>query len=269
MRPTSGSNGGILLGGVLGNIIFGATTAQTILYFSRFPNDSRRTRTLVTVVWILEHYRYCDGFLRPAESEYTVAAIILVSVGECFDWFSSGILYVETLSIIPELVCAVRHGTGVYSEGGAGRKELFLKDIWLVALHGAADAVLDLGIAGSTTAFLYRSRTGFKSTDAAIKRIAQYSISTGLVTSVVTIQIMGVRLHSMALLGSLHMRSAFRKRGGGTIDSIHVSLSVIRRVDGSVPRRSMSMPPPESILDVMRTADDHEMLPISSDVKIS
>jgi len=66
------------------------------------------------------------------------------------------------------------------------------------------------------------------------------------------------------------MRSSFRERGAGTIDSIHVSLSVVRRFDGPVPRRSSMLTPlPESIPDVMRTADDHEMLPISSDVKIS
>jgi len=45
---------------------------------------------------------------------------------------------------------------------GRGLEAVFLKDVWLIALSLAADASLDLGIAGGTTAFLYRNRTGFK-----------------------------------------------------------------------------------------------------------
>ncbi|KAF9506274.1 hypothetical protein BS47DRAFT_1489450 [Hydnum rufescens UP504] len=309
MHIPSGSYAGALLGGILGNIIFGATTAQTLLYFSRFSNDSRRTRTLVTVVWILEALSMLTlltlevtqlvvASYDPQKADTPWLKSLWLALGCVLTGLVQGFymwrlyrlsrnpyaLFVMALLFIVKSVISVVMCIWL----GRGREELFLKNVWVIALYLAADASLDLGIAGGTTAFLYRNRTGFKSTDAAMKRIAKYSISAGLVTSiaslitfvmfvtvgttiaVVTIQIMGVRLHSMALLGSLHMRSSFTERGRGTIDSIHVALSVIRRVDGPVlRRRSMSTPPPESILDMMRTADDREMLPVSSDVKLS
>ncbi|KAF7345483.1 hypothetical protein MVEN_01566700 [Mycena venus] len=46
--------GALLVGVLLSYVLFGVTTTQTYLYSGRFPNDSRKTKLLVTCVWFLE-----------------------------------------------------------------------------------------------------------------------------------------------------------------------------------------------------------------------
>ncbi|KAF9519605.1 hypothetical protein BS47DRAFT_1379168 [Hydnum rufescens UP504] len=130
-------------------------------------------------------------------------------------------------------------------------KKLLLKNVCFVALYMVSDATLGLVIAGCTTTFLYRNSTGFKTTDTAMNRMVKYSISTGLVASVVClasfvlfltvgftdvgviVQVVSVRSYAMALLGNLHMGSNFKPR---TVESIRVPLSIIHGTNGQVLR---------------------------------
>ncbi|KAF9509146.1 hypothetical protein BS47DRAFT_1384505 [Hydnum rufescens UP504] len=293
MRSTAESYEGIFLGGVLGNIIFGATTVQTILYFSRFSTDSRRTRALVTIVWILEALTMLivvaiefviivvgphdprGGQMPWLQSLWVVFGNVLTALVQVFYVWRlyrlSRNVYALFALLVPFTVkCVISFFVAIWV--GRGMNDLFVKNVWLMALYMAADATLDLLIAGGTSAYLYRNRTGFKSTDLTINRLAKYSLSAGLIPSIaslisfimfvmvgftvsgIAIQIMSVRLHAMALLGNLHMRSSFKDLTG-TAESIHVPLSTIGRSDGQVlRRRSVSTPLTESIIDEIQAA---------------
>jgi len=173
----------------------------------------------------------------------------------------------------------VKFGANLVVIVWAGRGST-VKHVWLDSLCLAADVALDSGIAVCMTLWLYRYRTGFKSTNTALKRMVKYSICTGLLTSIVsvisfvlfivggtTVQGLAVfalnnRLHAMALLGNLHMRSSFKELDRG-VESLYVPLSLIQRINSQVLRRgSISGPPSTSVVDGVQVAEDHQILRI-------
>jgi len=102
-------------------------------------------------------------------------------------------------------------------------------------------AISDLIIAGAMSFFLRRRRTGFPQTDTVIKILMMYAINTGLLTSMVAMEVMLVftfcgfqffhecfiiplgGLYTTSLLANLHSRSMLRRKLQGGPQSVHLS----------------------------------------------
>ncbi|KAF9511589.1 hypothetical protein BS47DRAFT_1383373 [Hydnum rufescens UP504] len=101
---------------------------------------------------------------------------------------------------------------------------------WLIVTWLAIQATADIVIATCMSLLLRRRRTGFQKTDSVINRMALYTISTGLITSILSCSLLatfvkygfhfseptlGIPLGScycITMLASLHMRTRLRAR---------------------------------------------------------
>jgi len=100
---------------------------------------------------------------------------------------------------------------------------------WLAVAWLAIQAIADLVIATCMCLLLRHRRTGFQKTDSVINRMVLYTISTGLVTSVLSCILLGMfvkygfnftttigiplgTVYSITMLANLHTRTALRAK---------------------------------------------------------
>jgi len=101
---------------------------------------------------------------------------------------------------------------------------------WLVVSWLAIQATADIVIAACMSLLLRRRRTGFQKTDSVINRMALYTISTGLITSILACSLLAMFVrhgfhvpeltlsmllgvcYCITMLANLHMRTRLRAR---------------------------------------------------------
>jgi len=195
--------------GLIGSaILYGVTLLQTFLYFKQYPNDTRITKSIVIVLWVLDtvHLLLCTiaiytylvrNFNNPEALGRSTWSMNLQTdcngliglIVECFFarrvWMMSRNIFLTGLIVV--LAC-IHFGLGVlFTVEGFILVETskFPKLIWVTSTGLGSAAAADLIIAISLCYYLTKSRTGFARTDSLITTLIVYSLTTGLITSII------------------------------------------------------------------------------------
>ncbi|KJA26631.1 hypothetical protein HYPSUDRAFT_36351 [Hypholoma sublateritium FD-334 SS-4] len=206
--------GATLIGSFIATMLYGLTTLQTYLYYAYYPKDSRSTKALVAVIWILDtlhaafmaysvYYYLVISYFNPdllgvghwslftSVAFNTVIACIaqtffLVRVHQLcstkYRWWVTSLI---GLLVLAHFAFGVETVTFMFIKKDLAK----LSEISLIAATPfAIFAVLsDIMIAGALCYLLHGSRSGFKRTDTIISILIIYAINRCLLTSVVAV----------------------------------------------------------------------------------
>ncbi|KAI0084629.1 hypothetical protein BDY19DRAFT_997543 [Irpex rosettiformis] len=207
LPPLDNTLGAILIAEILVSMLFGMTTLQIYVYFSRNPRDSLWMKGVMIVLWILDalhliltshtlyHYAVLN-YMNPLSlticpwsfavdmmfgglNEILVTAIFAYRI-----WKFSGKLWPVMLIIPPTLVgFAGAAAIGNFALKVPIYEEFKQHYAWIWYLTFSAQSVADIAIAATLTAILIKRRTGFHKTDSIIRTLIVYSINTCALTS--------------------------------------------------------------------------------------
>ncbi|KAK7018316.1 hypothetical protein R3P38DRAFT_3200682 [Favolaschia claudopus] len=203
--------GALLIGTLVSFSLFGLTSSQTYAYWSRFPNDSWRLKSVVGVVWCAEFsHTICIGMalyfmlitnyghperLLILPDSLLAAAFLGSLVALVVQVFFSLRIYALSKSLYIPIICwglsafrflppniilfMYRHRPATDFLGKFNR---LFDAIW------AASAANDILISGTCVALLYsRRHQGQGSTVAMVDKLIAWTIETGVVTSIASI----------------------------------------------------------------------------------
>ncbi|KAF9512081.1 hypothetical protein BS47DRAFT_1383140 [Hydnum rufescens UP504] len=262
--------GGSFFGNLLTAFCFGVLTAQTSSYYHTFPNDATPLKLVVGFLWALDAFQlacvtqslywwfvknyYNPVSLSSATWEFTVYQISTVCASVTVQTFFAHRVYSRRAShisawrtitlMIPPGFHSERQSLSrspraspcvdsvwIWCRNMILKFQLMVEEYtWLVVTWLATQAVADVVIAASMCILLRRRRTGFPKTDSVINHMTLYTISTGLVTSVLSgillvmfakdgfhfsVLTIGVPLggiYSVTMLANLHTRKILLTR---------------------------------------------------------
>jgi len=246
--------GGSFSGHLLTTLCFGVFTIQTSSYYHTFPNDGRSVKLAVGLLWTLgalqlacvtralywwfvaNYYNYFA--LGRATWEFLIFQINIVCSSVTVQTFFayrvyslSGSLY---LGVFVAVLALLQFGFGAATSIRANMNldfQVILKECtWLVVTWLIIQAITDIVIATCMCLLLRHQRTGFQKTNSVINRMILYTISTGLITSVLSCFLLAMvvkhgfhfsvlttgiplgMVYSITMLTNLHIRTTLRAR---------------------------------------------------------
>ncbi|KAJ8080699.1 hypothetical protein PM082_017533 [Marasmius tenuissimus] len=204
--------GSAFIGLVVSAVLYGITILQTYLYYRNYPRDPRYLKILVLLVWLWDtlHLALCTTAVYwylisnfnnvPALKQLTWSMELQTDcngiVGllvQCFFakrvWsMSQNIFLVSIIVFLATIHFALGIVFTVYSFRFS-TVDGFAKLIWVTSAGIGSAAAADVLIAASLCYYLSKSRTGFKRTDSLIHTLIIYSLTTGLMTSLIDVVI--------------------------------------------------------------------------------
>ncbi|KAF9504827.1 hypothetical protein BS47DRAFT_1386147 [Hydnum rufescens UP504] len=245
---------GLFSGSLLSTLLFGVLTIQTSSYYRAFPNDGRAVKLVVGFLcvveafqlvcstqslyrWVITNY-YNPAALKHATWEFTIFQISAVCASVTVQTFFAHRVYSLSanlhLGVLVEVLVLVQFGFGV-ATGVIVNKVLNIGVVlsgygWVTVSWLVIQATADIVIATCMCLVLQRQRTGFQKTNSMIDRMILYTISTGLITSVLSCIILGMflkyglnvsvliislplsGLYSVTMLANLHTRKTLQAR---------------------------------------------------------
>ncbi|KAF9511583.1 hypothetical protein BS47DRAFT_1159808 [Hydnum rufescens UP504] len=231
---------GSFVGILLTALCFGVLTVQTSTYYNAFPNDARPLKLAVGLLWVLQAFKLACS--TQTVYRWSVANCNNPSALEWETWeFGMGLinnvcssLTVQTFfayrvySLSANIYIGVLVQALVFLQFGFGAalyvkvqvnqelKVIVKEGTWLAVSSLAIQATADIVIATCMSLLLRHRRTGFQKTDSVINRMALYTISTGLITSVLSCSLLAMfplgTCYCITMLANLHMRTRLRAR---------------------------------------------------------
>ncbi|KIM43722.1 hypothetical protein M413DRAFT_387410 [Hebeloma cylindrosporum] len=178
------THGALFLGLVLSTILYGVTLLQSFLYYRQYPNDPRVTKSF--------ELQQSRGSSQSTWSINVQAAcnILIGLLVQCFFalrvWAMSRNKVVTVVIII--FVC-IHFGEGVALIVEAFRFGIsrFQTLVWVGGTGLGCAAATDIISAAALCYYLNKSRTGLAGSESLISTLILYSITTGMITSVVAL----------------------------------------------------------------------------------
>ncbi|KAF9481198.1 hypothetical protein BDN70DRAFT_876671 [Pholiota conissans] len=208
MESLDNTYGAAFVGLVASAVLYGVTLLQTFLYYKQYPNDSRFTKSIVFLLWILDttHLILCAvaiytylirNYNNPSALNRSTWSMnvqtdcngLIGLIVECF--FARRVWKLSRNIFLTALIVAlafIHFGLGVlFTVEGFILVETskFPKLIWVTSTGLGSAAAADIIIAVSLCYYLTKSRTGFARTDSLITTLIVYSLTTGLITSII------------------------------------------------------------------------------------
>ncbi|KAJ7771214.1 hypothetical protein B0H14DRAFT_3164839 [Mycena olivaceomarginata] len=192
------------------HVLFGVTTTQMYIYYSRFPKDSQKIKVLVGFIWVCEFaHAICIGhaiytytisnyghperlagaFPKPLLAAGLLTAVIATLVQGFFTiriYALSKRLYITV--IISAMIFTRLLGSSAVV--AIGMRVTLLKSFerqwgWIVVVLWSISSAADLTITAILVAFLRNQRLRVhKRTTALVDKIITWTIETGLITSI-------------------------------------------------------------------------------------
>ncbi|KAJ7052226.1 hypothetical protein C8F01DRAFT_625572 [Mycena amicta] len=204
-NPTLGA---LLIGTMCGAILFGVTTMQAYVYFSRFPDDHWMIKSTVAFVWTAEathvgtvshtlytllvtDYGHPERLLERPPRSIIGYIFITVTVAVAVQVFFSYRIWILSKSrIIPYITYTLSFvrfaiGTALFAVGlgVSSVTEFGTKWQWLGITMWSLSAAEDVTITATLVYLLWAQRTKVhKSTTAFLDKIIMWAIETGLLT---------------------------------------------------------------------------------------
>ncbi|KAF9513485.1 hypothetical protein BS47DRAFT_971045 [Hydnum rufescens UP504] len=171
----------------------------------------------------------------------TVFASVIVQTFFAYRVYSlSASLYVGVLLVLVLLQFGFGAATAIRANINLEFQAIVKDCKWLVVSWLTIQATADIVIATCMCLLLRRRRTGFQKTDSVINRMALYTISTGLITSVLSCFLLVVfvkfgfhalpTLYPITMLANLHMRTTLRVKLATPTPLELISRSVKKRM---------------------------------------
>ncbi|KAF9506673.1 hypothetical protein BS47DRAFT_1367230 [Hydnum rufescens UP504] len=207
----------------------------TSSYYRAFPNDGRAVKLVSLYRWVITNY-YNPAALKHATWEFTIFQISAAI--PCINPRSIAfIIPLDLHSVLVEVLVLVQFaslhdvlpvlfprtaGFGV-ATGVIVNKVLNIGVVlsgygWVTVSWLVIQATADIVIATCMCLVLQRQRTGFQKTNSMIDRMILYTISTGLITSVLSCIILGMflkyGLNPLSGLYSVTMLAKIRRKAG-------------------------------------------------------
>ncbi|KAJ7108853.1 hypothetical protein C8R43DRAFT_184958 [Mycena crocata] len=204
-NPTLGA---LQIGVLVSYVLFGVTTTQTYMYYTRFPNDTPKFKLMVAFIWFCElahaicightlyvvtisDYGHPERLVRTPESLST-AILFSGIVGPCVQAFFSFRIYVLSKKLYVPCVCWLLSFLRMVGSVSVFILALEMVSLasyeaqwgWLLTTILAVGAGVDLIIASTLVYLLSKKRDlGHKSTAATVDKLIKWTIETGVVTS--------------------------------------------------------------------------------------
>ncbi|KAF9510616.1 hypothetical protein BS47DRAFT_1347742 [Hydnum rufescens UP504] len=202
--------GGSFLGTLLIALCFGVLTIQTSSYYHAFPNDGRRVKLTVALLWTLEglqlafstqslYWRFVGRYhnpltLKSASWESAIYPLNVACLSFIVQTFFAYRLYSLSANLyagmLVQVLVLLQFGFSaantIKSITMLGSRVRVKETPWLIEAWLTTQAITDIVIAAFMCLLLRRRRTGFQKTDSVLKHMVLYTISTGLVTSVLS-----------------------------------------------------------------------------------
>jgi len=261
---------GSFIGILLTALCLGVLTVQTSSYCHAFPNDGGWVKLVVGFLWIVEAFQLAcvtralyslflknyDNPLAHIVWEFTTFQISAVCASVTVQTFFAHRVYSLSadlyLGVFVEVLVLVQFGFGAATSVASNIVTTFEaldKDwMWLVVSWLAMQAIADVAIATCMCLLLRRRRTGFQKTDSVINRMVLYTISTGLVTSILSCILLGLfakygfdftvcaicmplaGFYSITMLANLHTRKKLQATLDAPIPPDQISLPIKKRM---------------------------------------
>jgi len=234
---------GAFLIGVFVSIFFqGILSVQAYLYYETFPEDSRKLKALVASVWTLDFahlvlicqavYYYLirswgnDAALLDTTIPLDLHLVFLaLSSVTCQTFFLHRVWRFSNNKILTGILAAACLTTGLLDVIMAGQtihnKTIGRNTGEIIAVF-AVGAAVDLSIAAILCWYLYREMTMFDRINSLLTRIIQFTLATGLATSLLALGCLVAyvvwptsliflgRMYTNALLATLNSRKHLR-----------------------------------------------------------
>ncbi|KAJ6585252.1 hypothetical protein B0H19DRAFT_981388 [Mycena capillaripes] len=201
--------GAYQIGVLVSYVLFGVMTTQTYIYYSRFPEDSRKLKILVAFVWVCEvvltvclgHTLYTYTIFDYAHPERiagaapkSLSASLLVSwvVSVCVQGFFSFRIYALTKTVwIPAIIWVLAFllllgnvAATITALRMSSLPSYEMQYEWLLASNWSILTANDLIITGTLVTILIRRWTyAQKKTTLLVDKLILWSIETGMLTS--------------------------------------------------------------------------------------
>lgn len=214
------SFGALFDGALLAFVVYGITCSQVLKYYINYPQDSRSTKLLVAVIWMLDTLHRCitihclwfylvskgnGNLLLLQRANWsliarTVPSEIAITLVECFFvmriWIFSGKKNVSWILLIPIFI-SFAFGIGYIIK--AFRFPLFsdaLKEQWLVISYSATRAFADVLVSLVLCIMLYSAgKQSYQSSKGGIIRtLLAYTLTTGVLASTFAVVVLIVYL---------------------------------------------------------------------------
>ncbi|KAJ7837791.1 hypothetical protein B0H14DRAFT_2513464 [Mycena olivaceomarginata] len=204
------SLGALQIGVFVSHVLFGVTTTQTYIYYSRFPEDSQKIKVLVGFIWVCEfahaicighatytytisNYGHPERIAGAFPKPLLVAAFLTAVIATLVQGFFTIRVYalskrVYITLIISAMIFARLLGSSAIV--AIGTRMTLLKSFerqwgWIVIVLWSISSAADLTITAILVAFLRNQRLRVrKRTTALVDKIITWTIETGLMTSI-------------------------------------------------------------------------------------
>ncbi|KAF9505108.1 hypothetical protein BS47DRAFT_573112 [Hydnum rufescens UP504] len=245
---------GSFVGILLTALCFGVLTVQTSTYYNTFPNDARPVKLVVGLLWALEAFQLASctqsvyrfsvanynnpSALDSGTWEFGMHLINIICSSVTVQTFFAYRVYSLSaniyIGVLVQALVFLQFGFGTTLSVKAYVNPEFRVVVreytWLVVSWLAIQATADIVIATCMSLLLRHRRTGFQKTDSVINRMALYTISTGLITSVLSCSLLAMFVkhgfhvgeltlamplgacYCITMLANLHMRTRLRAR---------------------------------------------------------
>ncbi|KAJ6585359.1 hypothetical protein B0H19DRAFT_1059594 [Mycena capillaripes] len=194
--------GAYQIGVLVSYVFFGVMTTQTYIYYSRFPDDSRKLKILVAFVWLCEvvhmlclghalyvytisDYGHPERIAGAAPKSLSASPLMAGIIGVCVHGFFSFRIYALTKNMwIPAIVWTMAFFQ-MLGSAAASITALQMTSIisyegqweWLLAFNWSVTSANDLVITGTLVTILIRQRThAQKRTAALVDKLILWSI---------------------------------------------------------------------------------------------
>ncbi|KAI0824350.1 hypothetical protein BC628DRAFT_1379021 [Trametes gibbosa] len=256
LPPLDNTLGALLLGSIFGFMLYGLMLHQAYRYYRIYPGDRTflkwlvfiiiATETVHTVMWMIACYEYfVVNYFNPANIIKIYWYIKLTiptsstTILFCHIFYASRVYYLGTywiyrvlvaLSVIIMVMFLAWGIVATVKVFGSANIDEFAPFIWTVSVTYGHAVLVDLITASALISVLRHSRTGVKSTDSVLDTLVLYTISTGLLTTIIGILIFafglaypndliyaglsipGVKLYSNSVLAMLNSRQSLSAR---------------------------------------------------------
>ncbi|KAJ7020178.1 hypothetical protein C8F04DRAFT_1051150, partial [Mycena alexandri] len=205
--------GALQIGVSVSVLLFGITTSQAYVYYSRFPEDSANLKVLVAFVWCCElghaicighglytytisDYGQPERLFGPMPKSVVLAVFFTGVIEPCVQSFFSfriyGLskkLYIPVLSWILSFVRLAENMVGVAAALGMKSMQGYLAQWeWLITADWCISVTNDVVITVTLVSLLHLQRTNaHKRTALLMDKLIAWTIETGMLTSIMSI----------------------------------------------------------------------------------
>ncbi|KAI0353671.1 hypothetical protein OH77DRAFT_1522241 [Trametes cingulata] len=247
--------GAFLIGTLVGVMLYGMTVHQTYQYFRTYPEDEHTKRLLVTALFVLEtfHIMLCSHVCYvylignynypPALKQgnwsldlLTLVSGVIIILSQSYFARRVYLLGGGSFRLLVLLTCLLLIGElGFFTAATVQAFEFpafthFQSSTWLISAGAAMAACADILLAGVLVVVLRRNAVGMKRLGTVIEILILYTISTGLLTSLVDLLslvfslfwpsnliytafgIVSTKLYANSLLAALNARKHLAER---------------------------------------------------------